>query len=85
MKKAKSQHLYLPFEYTAKNTVISPDFLGRKFCGKAQFSHSFRPKLGRNCAFLQNFHSRKSGEITVFFPVIIVKIKESGSLVLLEK
>ena len=27
---------------TAKNTVISPDFLVRKFCGKAQFPHSFR-------------------------------------------
>ena len=26
---------------TAKNTVISPDFLVRKFCGKAQFPHSF--------------------------------------------
>ena len=27
--------------YTAKNTVISPDFLVWKFCGKAQFPHSF--------------------------------------------
>ena len=27
--------------YTAKNTVISPDFLVWKFCGKAQFSHSY--------------------------------------------
>ena len=26
---------------TAKNNVISPDFLVWKFCGKAQFSHSF--------------------------------------------
>ena len=26
---------------TAKNTVISPDFLVWKFCGKAQFPHSF--------------------------------------------
>ena len=26
-----------------------------------------RPKLCGNCAFSQNFHTRKSGEITVFF------------------
>ena len=28
-----------------------------------------RPKLCGNCAFLQNFHTRKLGEITVFFTV----------------
>ena len=28
--------------YTVKNTVISPYFLVRKLCGKAQFPHSFR-------------------------------------------
>ena len=52
---------------TGKYTVISPDFLVWKFCGKAQFPHSF----GRwgNCTFPQNFHARKSGEITVFFAV----------------
>ena len=27
------------------------------------------PKLSRNCAFPQNFHTRKLGEITVFFAV----------------
>ena len=27
--------------YTTKNTVISPNFLVWKFCGKAQFPHSF--------------------------------------------
>ena len=37
---------------TAKNTVISPNFLVWKFCRKTQFLHSFR---------------QKSGEITVFF------------------
>ena len=26
---------------TAKNTVISPNFLVWKFCGEAQFPHSF--------------------------------------------
>ena len=39
----------------AKNTVISPNFLVWKFYGKAQFP--------------QNFHTRKSGEIVVFFAV----------------
>ena len=28
-------------EFTAKNTVISPDFLLLKFCGKTKFPHSF--------------------------------------------
>ena len=28
-----------------------------------------RPKLCGNCAFAQNFHTRKLGEITVFFAV----------------
>ena len=34
-----------------------------KFCGKAQF----RPKLCGNCALPRNFHTRKLGEITVFY------------------
>ena len=57
---------------TAKNTVISPNFMVCKFCGKAQFPHSFgriRPKLCGNCAFPQNLHNMKLGEITVFFAV----------------
>ena len=29
------------FKAYAKNTVISPNFLVWKFCGKAQFPHSF--------------------------------------------
>ena len=41
---------------TAKNTVISPNFLVWKFCGK-------------DFAFPQNFHTKKLGEITVFFAV----------------
>ena len=56
---------FLRGSHTVKNTAISPDFLVCKFCGKAQFPHSF----GRNYAFPQNFHTRKSGEITVFFAV----------------
>ena len=60
--------------HTAKNTVISSDFLLWKFCGKARFLHSFgqRPKLCGNCAFPQNFHTRKSGEIN-FFAVTVSK------------
>ena len=29
-----------------------------------------RPKLYRNCAFPQNFHTRKLSEITVFHTVV---------------
>ena len=58
--------------YTVENTVISPNFLVWKFCGKAQFSHSFGriPKLFGNYAFPQNFHTRTSSEITVFFAAL---------------
>ena len=48
--------------YTAKNPVISPDFLVWKFCGKAQFPHNF--------GLFARFHTRKLGEITEFFDVI---------------
>ena len=34
---------------TAKNTVIPPDFLVWKFCGKEQFPHSFG-RFARNYA-----------------------------------
>ena len=33
--------LRVSVNYTAKNPVISPNFLVWKFCGKAQFPHSF--------------------------------------------
>ena len=49
-------------QLTTKNTVISPNFLVWKFCGKAQFPHSFmanHPKLYGNCTFPQNFYTRK--------------------------
>ena len=39
---------FTTYPFTTKNTVISPNFLMRKLCGKAQFPHSF----GR---FAQNF------------------------------
>ena len=34
------------------------------------FPQSFGRKLCGNCAFPQNLHARKLGEITVFYPVI---------------
>ena len=48
--------------YTAKNTVISPDFLVCKFCGKAQCLHSFW-RIAQN-------YAETGGEITVFFAVV---------------
>ena len=47
-----------------KNAVILPNFPVGKLCGKAQFLHSFGRclKLCGNCAFPQNFHTRKLGE-----------------------
>ena len=54
-----------PIPTTAKNTVISPDFLVWKFCGKAQFPHqeirrnygSFHsdPEISRNRRFSNYF------------------------------
>ena len=64
---------------TAKNTVISPNFLVWKFCGKAQFPHSFG-RFARNYAetvFPQDFHTRKLDEITVFFAVDRIGINRS--------
>ena len=42
---------------------------------KRTVSEQFRanhPKLCGNCAFPQNFHASKSGEITVFYAVLIL-------------
>ena len=47
----------------AKNAAISANFLVWDFCEKAQFPNCFPT------AFPQNFHSKKLGEITVFFVV----------------
>ena len=46
---------------TAKNTVISPKFLVWKFCGKAQFPHSFR-RITRNYAETMLFHKISTTE-----------------------
>ena len=40
---------------TAKNTVISPNYLVWKFCGKAQFPHSLG-RITRNHAETVPFH-----------------------------
>ena len=54
---------------TPKTTVISPDFLVWKFCGKAQFPHSFG-QIARNYAEIVPFRKISTpGEITVFFAV----------------
>ena len=40
---------------TMKNTVISPNFLVQKFCGKAQFPYSFG-RIAQNYAETVHFH-----------------------------
>ena len=57
------------FQFTAKNTAISPNFLVWKFCGKSQFPQF---SLRGNCAFPENFRTRKLGEITIFHAVVVV-------------
>ena len=56
--------------HTAKNTDISPNFQFWKFCGKAQFLHSFERRTqnyAKTVPFPQNFDTRKLGEIAVFY------------------
>ena len=58
---------------TSKNTSIPPDFMVLKFCGKAQFLHSFG-RITRNYAetvLFQNSDTRKSGEIVVLFKMLL--------------
>ena len=54
------QNNFSPLPALQKNTVISPNFLAQKLCG--------------NCAFPQNFHTRKLGEITIFLVVLQQKL-----------
>ena len=44
---------------SAKNTVILPNFLVWKFCGTAQFSHSFE-RIARNYAETVPFHKNST-------------------------
>ena len=51
-------------------------FPGVGILGKGTVSAKFqanRPKLYGNCAFPQNSHTRKLGENTVFYAVLITK------------
>ena len=48
----RALNLLLPLQ---KNTEISPNFLVWKFCGKAQFSHSFG-QFAQNYAETVPFH-----------------------------
>ena len=58
------KQIFKVFDFVAKNTVISPNFLVRKFCGKAQFLHSFG-QIAQNYAETVPFQ----GDITLFFAV----------------
>ena len=40
---------HFPFQNTASNNVISPNFLVLQFCEKAQFHRKFHKKLARFC------------------------------------
>ena len=72
--------MYLGAVCTTKNTIISPNILVWKFCGKEQFPHiAIRPKLWGNCSFPQNFHTRKLVEITVFFAVFVTLVTSIGT------
>ena len=46
---------------TAKNPVIAPNFLMWKFCGKAQFPHSFG-RIARNYAETVSCHKISTSE-----------------------
>ena len=49
----KKKYIYIYI--TVKNTVIPPNFLVWKFCGKAQFPHSFG-RIAQNYAETVPFH-----------------------------
>ena len=48
--------------HTVKNTVISPDFLVGKLCGKVQFPHRFG-RIARNYAETVPFHKFAHKEV----------------------
>ena len=57
----------------AQNNEISPNLPVWKFYGNAIFA--IRPKLCGNSAFSQNLHTRKLGDIAVFYTVMRPRIK----------
>ena len=72
--------MYLGAVCTAKNTVISPNILVWRLCGKEQFPHTaIHLKLCGNCSFPENFYTRKLGEITVFFAVFVTLVTSIGT------
>ena len=52
-------------QITAQNTEFTPDFQVYKF---SEF-WAIHPKIWRNSAFSQSFHTKKFDEITVFYAV----------------
>ena len=54
-------------EAAPQNAVISPNFLVWKSSFHIVLCES--REIMRNCAFPQNFHTRKLGEITLFYAV----------------
>ena len=54
------------------NTVALPCRLLIFWC--ANFVEMHPPKLYGKCTFLQDFHTRKSGEITVFYAINVLEI-----------
>ena len=58
---------------TVSSTVISSNFLVLKFCGKAQFPYNLR-RIAWNYAETVPFYkiTRKLGEMSAFFAVIII-------------
>ena len=63
---------------TAKNNVISPDFLVWKFCGKTQFPHSFR-RFARNYAetvpFRKIFTARNQVKLRYFSQCLTAQLE----------
>ena len=62
--------------FQCQNTVISPNLRVRKFCGKAQFSHSFG-RFPRNYAETVPFHkisTRKLVKITGIYAVFVPEL-----------
>ena len=70
-----------------KNTVISPNFWCVNFVERHSFrivSGDFHKRLCWNCAFPQNFHTRKLGEITLFFTLYFRKFAFKRPIILSE-
>ena len=73
-------------KHTTKNAEILPNFLVWKFfenqpTASAEFrANRSKPKLCGNYVFPENFHTKKLGELTVFYAVTVNLIMSSWSL-----